>query len=103
MAADCTELYPAEYGCCASCRCRHRINLCGWGGDPDCSDGKVTLDAAKTCSATFTINSYTITEAVVGGNGYYHLYIARDSWQQQCLYDFSSIWLYAGDINRRGG
>jgi hypothetical protein len=41
----------------------------GWSGDPDCSDGQVTVNADITCTAIFTLNVYTVsTSAGTGGS-----------------------------------
>jgi len=40
--------------------------LAGWDGELDCADGVATMDANKACTATFTLNTYTLTVNQVG-------------------------------------
>jgi hypothetical protein len=38
----------------------------GWTGDADCSDGSITMNGSKTCTAKFVLNTVTITVSKTG-------------------------------------
>jgi hypothetical protein len=59
----------------------------GWSGDSDCTDRVVTMDTAKTCTATFNINLYQLISSAsppAGGN------VAPDC-SGGCVYDNGTI------------
>ncbi len=50
---DCTELFPPGTAVTLSATADPDSVFAGWSGDPDCSDGQVTLTQDLTCVATF--------------------------------------------------
>lgn len=68
---------PGDINCGASCSASYAPNttvnltaqpdsgsvFVGWNGDPDCSDGTVTMDMAKSCSAVFEKYAFSASPA----------------------------------------
>jgi YD repeat-containing protein len=57
---DCTENYDVNTEVTLTATPDAGFTFNGWSGDPDCSDGVVTMDASKTCNATFGLQRFTL-------------------------------------------
>ncbi|MGB5817655.1 MAG: M12 family metallo-peptidase, partial [Thermoanaerobaculia bacterium] len=65
---ECTEPYPPGAVVVALTAAEDaNSTFNGWSGDPDCSDGVVTMSSSKTCTATFNLVPRLLTIAKAEG------------------------------------
>lgn len=64
---DCTEDFQENTGVLLTAFPDSGSTFIGFSGDPDCEDGVVVMDVAKTCTATFALNS--VLSVVLTGSG----------------------------------
>jgi hypothetical protein len=64
--SDCAETYDFNTPVVLTATPATGSTFTGWSGDGDCSDGAVTMTADVTCTATFTLDTHTLTVSLVG-------------------------------------
>ena len=64
--SDCAEGYTVAKVVTLTAIPAANSKFVGWSGDADCSDGSVTMNASKTCTARFAVNSVMLSIAKKG-------------------------------------
>jgi Divergent InlB B-repeat domain len=63
---DCTESYPAGQIVTLTPKPAANSKFKAWTGHADCADGSVKMDANKTCTATFSLNTVSLSVSKLG-------------------------------------
>jgi hypothetical protein len=58
--SDCSESYTSGTSVTLTATPASGSIFAGWSGDADCSDGSVTMNASKSCAATFNLQPFQI-------------------------------------------
>ena len=64
--SDCSETFNQGTAVTLTATPAIGWKLSGWSGDPDCSDGQVTLNSPLNCMATFVLNNSVVIPAATG-------------------------------------
>jgi uncharacterized repeat protein (TIGR02543 family) len=64
--SDCTETYTSGQVVTLTAIPGTNSKFSGWSGDADCTDGVLTMNASKTCTAKFSVNAVTLSVAKKG-------------------------------------
>jgi uncharacterized repeat protein (TIGR01451 family) len=68
---DCSEDYDHGQVVALTPNASSGSQFTGWSGDADCSDGVVTVDSAVSCTATFDLETHTLSISIDGdGTGF---------------------------------
>ena len=68
--SDCSETYTEDTLVTLTATADAGSSFAGWSGAADCSDGSVTMTGNRSCAATFTLQTRTLTVAKAGtGSG----------------------------------
>ena len=77
---DCSEIYPHNRVVTLIATPDSSSIFIGWGGDPDCVDGVVTMDMDKTCTATFNNAAIAAGPIVNPANGHQYYLLNPNTW-----------------------